>query len=77
MSIQDDHFDLEEYFEIKIAETQKGTTERTNTEAIRDAYSRIWEQFVDIENENEKLRPVVNAATTIVKHVINTHYPTN
>lgn len=50
------------------------STGRVTGTAIRDAYRRVWGQFVDQENENEKLRPVVAAISTAVRHVIDTHY---
>lgn len=74
MSLQDDHFDLEEHFKAQINNTKAGTPARKQAVASRDAYRRVWGQFVDQENENEKLRPVVAAISTVVRHVIDTHY---
>jgi len=74
MSIQDDHFDLEAYFKSLVEGAKKGSPERKAAKAAKEAYARVWEAFVDEENENAKLRPVVYAATTIVQHVIETHY---
>jgi hypothetical protein len=74
MSLQDDHFDLESHFEKQVNSTREGTSARQKAESVRDAYNRIWGSFVDIENENEKLRPVVNAVSTLVRYVVDTHY---
>lgn len=74
MGLQDDHFDLEAYFEQQVKGTKKGTSERRRAESARDAYLRIWEGFVEMENENEKLLPVVNAVSKIVRHVVDEHY---
>lgn len=71
MSLQDDHFDLEAYFEKQVNNTQEGTSARLEMESMRDAYNRVWESFVDIENENEKLRPVVNTVSKMVGYVID------
>jgi hypothetical protein len=73
VSLQDDHFDLEAFFDayVKIAPHKQA---RDAAVATRAAYSRVWEEFVDMENELEKLRPVVQAATLVVRYVIETHY---
>lgn len=74
MSIQDDHFDLEHYFREQIEKTEKGTPERAAALSARVAYLRVWDAFIETEAENEELRPVANAVTTLVTHVINKHY---
>lgn len=74
MSLQDDHFDLEAYFKRRVRITKKGTLARREAESARAAYQRVWEWLVEIENENEKLFPVVGAVTKLVRHVIDTHY---
>ncbi len=74
MSLQDDHFDLEAYFKKQVRDTKKGTLARRKAEAARDAYLRVWESFVEVENEYEKLRPVVNAVSVMVRHVVDAIY---
>jgi len=74
MSLQDDHFDLEAYFKQRVKTTKRGTLARREAESARAAYRRVWESFVAVENENEKLLPVASAVTTLVMHVINTQF---
>jgi hypothetical protein len=74
MSLQDDHFDLEAYFERQVKGTKTRTSARREVEAARDAYLRVWENFVDVESENEKLLPVVNAVSVMVRHVVDANY---
>lgn len=74
MSLQDDYFDLEHYLNEQVRREKKGTPERSKAEAARLSHRMIWSAFCEMENENEKLRPVVSAVTTIVRHVIETHY---
>ena len=51
MSIQDDYFDLVDYF--------KGRRGRVDKEMAK-AFERIWEWGCENENDNERLRPIVN-----------------
>jgi hypothetical protein len=76
MSIQDDHFDIEDYLNRQVASHKKGTAERRDATAIRQAYRRVWNSFVEVETENEQLVPIVGAVTTVVRHVIDKHYKT-
>jgi len=76
MSIQDDHFDIEDYLNRQVASHKKGTAERQDATAIRQAYRRVWNSFVEVETENEQLVPIVDAVTTVVRHVIDKHYKT-
>lgn len=48
MSIQDDYFDLSDHLRKK------------GPKWALEAFERIWDWGVDCENENEKLRPIVN-----------------
>lgn len=50
MSIQDDIFDLEDFFKSK----------RKPSIGDREAFGRILDWAIENENENEKLRPIVN-----------------
>jgi hypothetical protein len=72
MSLQDDHFDLEDYFKNQIKNGR--AKDRDHAINAQQAYRRIWGQFCELEAENEKMAPVVSAVSTIVQHVIETHY---
>ena len=74
MSLQDDHFDLIAFFKKQVKDTKQDTSERRYIQSMRLAYLRVWESFVEQENENEKLRPVAIAVSTLVKYVVDTHY---
>jgi hypothetical protein len=66
--------DLEAYFARQVKSTKKGTAARRKIEAMRDAYLRVWESFVEVESENEKLLPVLNAVSAMVRHVVEANY---
>jgi len=55
MSIQDDIFDLEDFFAG--VSTKKGMKP---TKGDREAFKRLLDWAIDNENELEKLRPIVN-----------------
>lgn len=48
MSIQDDYFDLSEHLQKK------------GPKWALESFNRIWEWGCENENDNEKLRPIVN-----------------
>lgn len=48
MSIQDDIFDLEDHFKKK------------SNKHLNDAWERVYAWGCENENDNEKLRPIVN-----------------
>lgn len=53
MSLQDDYFDLIESNNLSDGE--------------KEAIERIWDNMVDMENEVNNLRPIVNAVSNLFK----------
>lgn len=53
MSLQDDYFDLIESNNLSDGE--------------KEAIERIWDNMVDMENEVDNLRPIVNAVSNLLK----------
>lgn len=74
MSLQDDHFDLEAYFKQQLEKTKKNSHDRTVVMEMQAKYQRVWDAFVEIENDVEKMQPVVAAVSTLVRYVVDTHY---
>lgn len=72
MSLQDDHFDLEDYFKNQIKKAK--AKDKDHAISAQQAYRRIWDQFCEIESEYDKVAPVVSAVSTMVRHVIETQY---
>jgi hypothetical protein len=53
MSLQDDYFDLIESNNLSDGE--------------KEAIERIWDNMIDMENEVNNLRPIVNAVSNLFK----------
>lgn len=53
MSMQDDIFDLDDFFKKLVKKDKKN-------KPYQDAWNRVYEWGCECENDNEKLRPIVN-----------------
>lgn len=70
MSLQDDFYEVEEFFKKQIKLNPKDKS----LKSLKKSFLRIWEAFVEEERENEKLSVVTNSVTNIVSFVMKERY---
>ena len=67
MSIQDDFFDIDNFF-IEIIKQDK------KNKWVRKAFHRIWKWGYENENENDKIRPIVDKMRAAINLMFEDKY---
>lgn len=73
MSLYDDNFELEHYFENQI----KNSTGKSKKDIInfQKKYRRIWNRLCELSNEYNETTDVQSAISAILNHIINEKGP--
>lgn len=66
MSLSDDIFDIEDYFDVQV----KCAKDKVHARSVRRAWKRILSSHADMERAEMKTEPVIRAVSTIL-HAFN------